>query len=143
MKIINMCEQKDGVKRGSIIYRLELENALKRCGIYPDQRGFRLLVMATQLWLDYVGALQERLPPQVTKTVYPVIAKMTGSSVCSVERNMRYSIQRAMDNPEKREYICRAFGCEPEPGRQAFTVSQFISLLANTIYFYGGVGPAA
>ena len=143
MKIIDMDPAKYGQKQQKVIYRLELENALKRLGIYPDQMGFRLLVMAAQLWLDYIGVLQESLPPQVTKTIYPEIAKITGRTVYSVERNMRYSIQRAMDNPEKREYICKCFGCEPEPGRTYFTVSQFIALLVNQIYFYGGVGPAA
>lgn len=121
--------------------RLEVEDALKRLGIYPDQYGFRLLVMAVQLWIDWLGETQEQLPPQITKVVYPRLAKLTGKTPGSVERNMRWSIQRAMSDPERRAFIVRCFGCTPEPGRECFTTGQFVALLAQQIYLYGGVGP--
>lgn len=141
MEIIGVKSRHDENPRGNILQRIEVEQALKRLGIFPDCSGYRLLVMATQIWLDYLGEQHEGLPPQVTKTVYPRIARIVGRSPWAVERNMRHAVNRAMDNEEQRAYICRSFGCHPRSGREAFSVSEFVALLAQQIYTFGGVGP--
>lgn len=130
-------------KRRKQLFRLEVENALKRLGISPETAGFALLTMAVQLWIDETDRNGNGMPPQVTKVIYPTLSKIVGKSPLSVERNMRYAIERAMSCDSRLKYATRAFDMAPDPGRKCYTTGQFIALVALMLRSYGGGPPAA
>lgn len=71
-----------------------LPDALIRLGIDPKRQGFPYLVEAV--------CLAQRNPGQtVTKEIYPAVAKLYGSSIHQVERNIRSMIHDAWVNREE------------------------------------------
>ena len=130
-------------KREKVLFRLEVENGLKRLGFMPDLAGFRYLAMAIELWVDEIGPDAEGLPPQITKTIYPRIAELTGKRWGAIERSCRWSIQQAMDCDRVREQMIRRFGIEPKNGARYYTPAQFVALFVQQMFYYRGIPPAA
>ena len=129
-------------KRQKIMFRLEVENGLKRLGFMPDLTGFRYLAMAIEMWVDELGPDGEGLPPQMTKTIYPAIAALTGKRWGAIERSCRFAIQQAMDYDKGRQRMIDRFGIEPKNGRY-YTPSQFVALFVQLMFFCRGIPPAA
>ena len=129
-------------KRQKIMFRLEVENGLKRLGFMPDLTGFRYLAMAIEMWVDEIGPDGEGLPPQMTKTIYPAIAALTGKKWGAIERSCRFAIQQAMDYDKGRERLIKRFGIEPKNSRY-YTPSQFVALFVQQMFFNRGIPPAA
>ena len=129
-------------KRERHIFRMEVENGLRRLGFFPDLDGFKYLAMAIQMWVDEIGPEGEGLPPQMTKTIYPAIAALTGKHWRAVERACRWTIQRAMDYDRNRAEMLRRFQIAPANGKY-YTVSQFVALFVQQMFYYRGLPPAA
>ena len=130
-------------KRQKIMFRLEVEQGLKRLGFMPDLAGFRYLTMAVELWVDEIGPDAEGIPPQICKTIYPEIAALTGKKWGAIERACRFSIQRAMDCDRTRNDLIRRFGIPPKHGARYYTPSQFVALFVQHMYYNRGIPPAA
>lgn len=124
------------------LFRLEVENRLVRLGIMPDVAGFRYLAMAIEMWVDELGPDGDGIPPQMTKTIYPAIAALTGKRWGAIERACRWSIQRSMDCERVRDRMVQAFGIPPKNGR-FYSVVQFVALFVQQMLTEDGIPPAA
>ena len=68
--------------------RKEIVNYLLEYGIRPNLKGFNYIHRAIEMTIDNGNVL-----PQITKEVYPVIAREFNDSASKVERAIRHSIK--------------------------------------------------
>lgn len=99
---------------------------LMRLGIAPHHRGFTYLEQAVALW--YPGV-------QLTKEVYPAIAKANRTSYAAVEKNVRQAIKKAWDEQRgKTDAIFAVFGLWAISQRpQAMEFITAVAIWAETV----------
>lgn len=67
---------------------------------------------------------------QLTKDIYPAIAKAAGTTASRVERCMRHSIEVAGTRGNPDEWV-RVFGWSCDPGRGLPTVGEYLARMAR------------
>ena len=101
-----------------------IQSILREVGVPADLLGHRYIVCALQLINKEPYALH-----QMTKVVYPTVAKENNSTASRVERAIRHAIERAFDRMPvdvSKEY----FGYSINPNSGKATNSQFLAALA-------------
>lgn len=66
----------------------EIVNYLLKCGIRPNLKGFGYIHRAIEMTIDNGNVL-----PQITREIYPAIAREFNDTASRVERAIRHSIQ--------------------------------------------------
>lgn len=97
-------------------------------GISPALRGFRCACAGVRILLE-----NPESGDQVTKVLYPAIAKEVGSTPSRVERSIRAAIERMLD---KQSYTrCHELlGMYPNERSGKYTVSEFLHLCALRVW---------
>ena len=107
----------------------EVEERLISYGLAPSLKCCRQLAEVVTLW-----ALDDKrtgLPPQLTKTIYPEIAKRWRCAPAAVERNCRHALDIIASADLTRARCLRELRL---PVNSAFpTVARFVGLLAALI----------
>lgn len=105
----------------------ELTEILKDIGIPSLLRGYDYLKSAIELMYS-----ENDLKMQITKKLYPEVARMYNTTASRVERGIRYAIAVGFDNIPP--YICRKiFGNSININRHKPTNSHFIVALVDYI----------
>lgn len=100
---------------------------LKKLGVNPAIKGWTYLNEAIQMSVDDPTVME-----QVTKRMYPAIAKKCNTTPMRVERAIRHAVEQAFFVAPT-EVISAAFGNSIDPRRGKATNSQFIATLVNLI----------
>lgn len=100
---------------------------LKKLGVNPAIKGWTYLNEAIQMSVDDPTVME-----QVTKTMYPTIAKKCGTTPMRVGRAIRHAVEQAFFVAPV-EAIAAVFGNSIDPRRGKATNSQFIATLVNVI----------
>lgn len=107
----------------------EVRKRLISYGATPNMRGFKQLEDCVVLW-----AIDDRktgLHPQITKTIYPEVAKIYRVRPWTIERNCRYVLEKIESQDVTRSRCLRDLG---RPIDATFpTVGEFVALLASVI----------
>lgn len=106
----------------------EIFKVLNHVGVSQSTKGYDYLALAIDICNKSI-----RSKPSLTKDIYPAIAKLYGVQWQSVERCMRFSIEKAFEvcNPD---IIYEYFGNSIDPLKGKADVTQFLYTLANTVY---------
>ena len=107
----------------------EVSERLRGYGLTPGKKSSRQLAQAVTLWKlddDRTG-----LPPQITKTIYPEIARHWMCSPAAVERNCRHALDIIAGSDLSRARCLMELGLPP--GTEFPTAARFVSLLAAVI----------
>lgn len=105
----------------------EISTMLKVCGIPPHIKGYDYLGEGIELVLADHDQIH-----QVTKVLYPNIAKKFKTTVSRVERGIRHAIEVSFDNLDP-DTIFNLFGNTINYTRGKPTNSQFIATIAERI----------
>ena len=105
----------------------EVSAILKRAGIANHLRGYQYLGEAVEL----VAEDRERLF-EITRVIYPAIAKKFNATYSSVERGIRWAIEYAFNNLSP-DVIEELFGNTVSFYKDRPTNSQFIAVLADFV----------
>lgn len=81
----------------------KVERILRSCKITTKYKGYFYLPEAVQIAETHADE-----PVQVTKDIYPQIARKYHTSVCCVERNIRTVVERCWDN--NKEFVQSILG---------------------------------
>lgn len=117
--------------------RKQAVEGLRRFGVLPNTKGHAYLVEAIVLWA--VHDIPTGLPPQVTKMIYPEIAKRFRVRVGAVERGIRYAIGQIGAYDMSRARALREFGIDFMPASEWFTNAQFIALFVSNMIITGNL----
>ena len=93
-------------------------------GIPPSLKGFRARVYAVEMILKDPSALD-----QVTKRIYPEVAKRMGSTANRIERAIRHAVEVMFDYQDTEEIIA-TLGLPTNLHKSKYTNSEFLSLCA-------------
>lgn len=93
-------------------------------GIPPSLKGFRASVYAVEMILEDPSVLD-----QVTKRLYPEVAKRMGSTANRVERAIRHAVEAMFDYQDTEE-IVETLGLPTNLRKGKYTNSEFLSLCA-------------
>ncbi len=102
----------------------KIEKLLLSLGIPPSLKGFRASVCAIELILNDRSALD-----QITKRLYPEVAKRLGSTANRVERAIRHAVEVMFDHRDYKN-ITDTLGLEVNVHTGKYTNSEFLSLCA-------------
>lgn len=100
---------------------------LKKLGVNPAIKGWTYLNEAIQMSVDDPTVME-----QVTKRMYPAIAKKCGTTPMRVERAIRHAVEQSCFVAPT-EVLSAVFGNSIDPRRGKATNSQFIATLVNLI----------
>lgn len=114
-------------KKDNQVMEIKISNFLKELGISPNLLGYEYLKTAILLSLKNKNYLYS-----VTKTLYPDIAKMKGSTSSRVERAIRHAIETAWakGNAKKFDEIF-SYTISPDKGKP--TNSAFIATIVEEL----------
>ena len=101
-----------------------INSFLLELGVSPALRGFRNACIGVRILLD-----NPESGNQITKVLYPSIAREVGSTSSKVERSIRTVIERMLD---KQDYnrVVEMLGMHPNEDSGKYTVSEFLTLCA-------------
>lgn len=107
--------------------RIEIIATLNRLGIAAHLKGYDFLKSALAYCLENPDISQE-----VTKKLYPAVAKECGSTGSRVERAIRHSIEVMFDTVHPDEWEEELWGAVPA-NKGKPTNSQFIAVIAERL----------
>lgn len=85
-----VCKQKIG--KGINMTRSFIRDVLMELGLDPSTKGFCMVIDAELYISEHPDSM-----PAITKEIYPYVAKIHGSTVPRVERNIRYTKKQALN----------------------------------------------
>ncbi len=101
---------------------------LKTLGIQPNLMGWKYLNCAVKLVIEDDKAIE-----QVTKVLYPYVAKRYGTTTARVERAIRHAIEAAFDISTEDSWLHEVFGSIYSAYSGKPTNSLFIATCAELI----------
>jgi len=93
-------------------------------GIPPCLKGFQAGVCAIEIILEYPNVMD-----QITKRLYPEVAKRMGSTASRVERAIRHAVEVMFDYQDY-DRIIQLLGLEVNVRTGRYRNSEFLSLCA-------------
>ncbi len=107
---------------------MEVTNILKRIGIPAHIRGFNFLREAIILSVSDENYINE-----ITKSLYPTIAKKFDTTPSRAERAIRHAIEVAFSSRGNIGELSMYFGYTVDPVKGKATNSEFIATIADTL----------
>lgn len=101
---------------------------LKTFGIQPNLKGWKYLNCAVKLAIEDDNALD-----QVTKILYPYIAKRYNTTSARVERGIRHAIEAAFDISAEGSWLYEVFSSTYSPMKGKPTNSAFIAMCVELL----------
>ena len=133
----NLCERSGGVKAQEDNSESELEMVITKIfhqiGIPAHIKGYRYLrtaIMYTVNDSDMIG--------NITKILYPSVAKAYKTTTSRVERAIRHAIEVAWDRGDV-DTLNAYFGYTVQSSRGKPTNSEFIAMIADSLRFRNGL----
>lgn len=103
----------------------KIRKLVKSLGVTPDLKGYNYIISAIEI------ICKNNIDCKVSKDVYPVVARMYGSTPSRVERSIRHCVGKLFDSYESIDLLMSTLDCNLETDH--LTNSQFLFLCADTI----------
>lgn len=107
--------------------KVEISNILKRLGVSPDLYGYTYLKEAVEMVMSDETILHKN----VTKTLYPTIARRCNSTATRVERAIRHAVEISAKKSCFEDLYKEIFGSVISDKSGKATNSQFIGCVAD------------
>lgn len=104
---------------------IKISEILKEIGIPANLKGYRYLRQAILLVLQNPEMLDN-----ITKILYPEVAKLCNTTVIRVERSMRHAIKVAWERGEYK-ILYKYFGCTVSKTKRKPSNSEFVATIAD------------
>ena len=104
---------------------------LNRIGVPTNVRGRDYIETALDQLLQHPGRRYA-----ITRELYPMVAKLHGTTACNVERAIRHAIANAFTRGNL-EYLNRYFGYTVDSRKDKPTNSEFLTMVARRLQMKG------
>lgn len=110
-------------------WKYRLKKILKDLGIRPNLKGYSYIVAA----VEYMLTKETFTDLKIVNDVYVEVAKKLGKGKNSIERDIRYSIERMYNNCDP-DAIAEVFGKDTNMWKGKLSNKEFLWTLADRFY---------